>query len=264
MVIAWFSCGATSAVACKLALEFYDDVRIFYIETNSGHPDNERFILECEKWFGRKIERRQSKIYRDVDDVLLRRKYINGPNGAACTSLLKKAVRYQIQDEVGEWDGQVWGFDFCEREINRAIKFRQQNPDTKPLFPLIERQISKQDALGMLWKAGIEIPALYRLGYSNNNCIGCVKGGIGYWNKIRKDFPERFWKMAEIERKVGATCLKDENGRIWLDELDPDRGDEVVPVAVECSIICQVEFENIKDPQTTLVMNGKVNINDTI
>ena len=179
-------------------------------------------------------------------------------------SLLKKAVRYQIQDEVGEWDGQVWGFDFCEREINRAIKFRQQNPDTKPLFPLIERQISKQDALGMLWKAGIEIPALYRLGYSNNNCIGCVKGGIGYWNKIRKDFPERFWKMAEIERKVGATCLKDENGRIWLDELDPDRGDEVVPVAVECSIICQVEFENIKDPQTTLVMNGKVNINDTI
>ena len=29
MVIAWFSCGATSAVACKLALQMYDDVRIF-------------------------------------------------------------------------------------------------------------------------------------------------------------------------------------------------------------------------------------------
>ena len=264
MVIAWFSCGATSAVACKLALELYDNVRVFYIETNSGHKDNQRFMQECEKWFGVKIERRQSNNYRDVDDVILRRKYINGPNGAACTSLLKKAVRYQIQDEVHEWEGQVWGFDFCEREINRAIRFRQQNPETKPLFPLIERHISKQDALGMLWRAGIEIPALYRLGYSNNNCIGCVKGGIGYWNKIRKDFPERFRRMAEIERKIGATCLKDDNGRIWLDELDPDRGDKVIPIDVECSIICQIEFEYIKDAQTALVMNGKLNINDAI
>lgn len=264
MIIAWFSCGATSAVACKLALEFYNDVHIFYIETNSGHPDNERFIDECEKWYGRKIERRQSEKYRDVDDVLLRKKYINGPNGAPCTTLLKKDVRYQIQDEIGIWDGQVWGFDFCEREINRAIRFRQQNPETKPIFPLIEHHISKPDALGILWKAGIEIPALYRLGYTNNNCIGCVKGGIGYWNKIRKDFPERFRRMAEIERKVGATCLKDEKGRIWLDELDPDRGENVAKVAVECSIICQVEFEHVKDPQTSLVMNGELNINDTI
>ena len=167
MTIAWFSCGATSAVACKLALQMYDDVRIFYIETNSGHPDNERFIKDCERWYGRPIERRQSTKYKDVDDVLIRKTYINGAHGAACTSLLKKAVRYEIQDELGEWDGQVWGFDFCEREVNRAIRFRQQNPDTKPLFPLIERQISKPDALGMLWKAGIEIPTMYRLGYSN-------------------------------------------------------------------------------------------------
>ena len=263
MTIAWFSCGATSAVACKLALQMYDDVRIFYIETNSGHPDNERFIKDCERWYGRPIERRQSTKYKDVDDVLIRKTYINGAHGAACTSLLKKAVRYEIQDELGEWDGQVWGFDFCEREVNRAIRFRQQNPDTKPLFPLIERQISKPDALGMLWKAGIEIPTMYRLGYSNNNCIGCVKGGIGYWNKIRKDFPERFRRMAEIERIVGATCLKDEHGRIWLDELDPNRGDDVKAIMPECSIICQIEFANIEDPQTQLVMSGQLDINET-
>ena len=263
MTIAWFSCGATSAVACKLALQMYDDVRIFYIETNSGHPDNERFIKDCERWYGQPIERRQNTKYKDVDDVLIRKTYINGPHGAACTSLLKKAVRYEIQDELGEWDGQVWGFDFCEREVNRAIRFRQQNPDTKPLFPLIEREISKPDALGMLWKAGIEIPAMYRLGYSNNNCIGCVKGGIGYWNKIRRDFPDRFRRMAEIERIVGATCLKDEHGRIWLDELDPTRGDDVKAIMPECSIICQIEFANIEDPQTQLVMSGQMSINET-
>ena len=80
MTIAWFSCGATSAVACKLALQMYDDVRIFYIETNSGHPDNERFIKDCERWYGQPIERRQTTKYKDVDDVLIRKTYINGPH----------------------------------------------------------------------------------------------------------------------------------------------------------------------------------------
>lgn len=28
MIIAWFSCGVTSAVACKIALSLYEDVRM--------------------------------------------------------------------------------------------------------------------------------------------------------------------------------------------------------------------------------------------
>lgn len=264
MIIAWFSCGATSAVACKIALQLYNDVRICYIETGSGHPDNKRFILECEQWYGQKIEVLRSAKYKDVDDVLIRKSYINGSHGAACTLLLKKQVRYRFEEEVGEWDGQVWGFDYSEREVNRAIRFRQQNPFTKPLFPLIERRIRKQDALGMLRMAGIEIPTMYKLGYNNNNCIGCVKGGIGYWNKIRRDFPDRFKRMAEIERIVGATCLKDEDGRIWLDELDPNRGDNVKAIEPDCSIICAIEFESLVDPQTEKVMSGGLSINDTM
>lgn len=260
MYIAWFSCGVTSAVACKMALQMYNDVRIIYIETNSGHEDNKRFLRECEKWFGQKIEVRHNNNYKDVEDVITRTKYINSPTGAACTFHLKKKVRYMIEAEVGEWDGQVWGFDFCEKEINRAIRFKEQNPQTKPLFPLIEHQITKEDALGMLWKANIEIPVMYRLGYHNNNCIGCVKGGIGYWNKIRKDFPDKFQRMAQVEREVGATCLKDEKGRIWLDELNPKRGDKVKSIPVQCGIICEIEFANIIDKRTSLIMEGKLNI----
>lgn len=55
MKIAWFSGGATSAVACKLALEEYADVDILYIETGSHHPDLLRFKDDCEKWFNHKI-----------------------------------------------------------------------------------------------------------------------------------------------------------------------------------------------------------------
>lgn len=262
-IIAWFSCGATSAVACKIALENYEDVRVVYIETGSAHPDNKRFLADCEKWFGRKIETIRSSKYQSVDDVLLRRRFINSASGAACTDELKKKVRYKFEDGLGAWGGQVFGFDYCEREINRAIRFKQQNPRTKPLFPLIEKKLTKPDALAMLVKARIEIPAMYLLGYSNNNCIGCVKGGIGYWNKIRRDFPDRFARMSEIERTIGATCLKDRSGRIYLDELNPKRGKKTKELVPDCSLFCQIEFENIMDPQTEKVMNGTLSINET-
>lgn len=241
----------------------YNDVRVVYIKTGSEHPDNDRFIKDCEQWYKQRIEVIRNNDYCNVEDVLIHKAYINGAHGAACTSLLKKQVRYKFEDKVGEWEGQVWGFDYCKREVNRAIRFRQQNPMTKPLFPLIERKITKQDALGILQRAKIEIPAMYRLGYNNNNCIGCVKGGIGYWNKIRRDFPCTFRRMAEIERKIGATCLKDAHGKIWLDELDPNRGDAVQAIIPDCSLFCAIEFANIEDPQTIKVMQGELNINST-
>lgn len=260
--IAWFSCGATSAVACKIALGIYENVEIYYIDTGSGHEDNERFISDCEKWFGQPILRLKNKKYKDHFDCIEKTRYVNGPSGAACTKLLKKEVRFQLEKELGEWSGQVWGFEFDLKEINRSIRFNEQYPETKPLFPLIERQITKQDALGMLWKAGIKIPVMYEQGYNNNNCIGCPKGGIGYWNKIRRDYPSHYKEMARIERVINASCLKDKNGRIFLDELDPNRGNDVEAIVPDCSIICQIEFQEIIDKRAMDVFSGKMKITD--
>lgn len=261
MIIAWFSCGATSAVACKIALGLYSNVQIYYIDTGSGHPDNIRFLADCEHWFGQPINIIKSDKYSCVLDVL-QKGWINSARGAACTLELKKKVRYKLEKELKEWDGQVWGFDFSPKEINRAIRFKQQYPNTKPLFPLIEKHITKPDAMGILWKAGIEIPIMYKMGYNNNNCVGCVKGGMGYWNKIRKDFPDIFLQMAQIEREVGATCLKDKNGRVFLDELPTWRGVSVEEVVPDCSLICQIEFQELLDKQVEKVLKGEISIND--
>ena len=51
MIISWFSCGAISAVTCKIALSLYDDVQVYYIDTGSGHPDNARSLADCEYWY---------------------------------------------------------------------------------------------------------------------------------------------------------------------------------------------------------------------
>lgn len=115
----------------------------------------------------------------------------------------------------------------------------------------------------MLIMAGIKIPIMYSLGYDNNNCIGCNKGGMGYWNKIRIDFPEVFKERAEDERFVGATCLKEQDGtRIYLDKLDPKRGMEVKPIIPDCDLYCQIEFEDIIDKRVGDILKGKLSISE--
>lgn len=66
MYLGWFSCGVTSAVACKLAIDMYgsENVDLWYIETGASHPDNGRFIKDCENWYGKEIKIAKSKLPR--------------------------------------------------------------------------------------------------------------------------------------------------------------------------------------------------------
>ena len=79
---------------------------------------------------------------------------------------------------------------------------------------------------------------MYDMGYSNNNCVGCVKGGKGYWNKIRIDFPEVFAQRAKLERDIGASCI---NG-VYLDELMPGDGRMQEEIMPECGIMCEIAY----------------------
>jgi len=250
-----------------LALKKYGhkNVDIIFFETGAHHKDNKRFIRECEEiLFKKKIEIERNEKYKDLYDVLSRG-FINSPGGAYCTHQLKKEVRKKLQ-KTRIWDNQIFGFEFERKEINRAIKFKEQNPETKPLFPLIEFKLNKKACITILESYGVRVPRMYELGYHNNNCIGCVKGGIGYWNKIRRDFPYRFKKMAEIEREVGATCLKEggEEGseRLYLDTLDPDRGRELEPITGECGVVCATEFMEFMDDRVELILKGQLSFDD--
>lgn len=250
-VICWFSCGITSAVACKQAINKYgkENVIIYYIEIGSAHPDNERFIEDCEYWFGMMIKRVRSKRYSDQFEVIEGERYVNGPGGAKCTKELKKLVRFKVQSQYPTGTLQVFGFEFSLKEINRAVRFLQQYPETSPRFPLIESRIVKDECAYILTEAGILLPAMYILGYSNNNCIGCVKGGKGYWNNIRIDFPAYFLRMAELEREIGHSCIKG----CFLDELHPEDGRTSKVVIPDCGSICEIKFEDILDERALMI-----------
>lgn len=264
-VLCWFSAGAASAVATKLAIAKHPErVEVYRIDPGSEHPDNERFAAACEAWFGHPITVAKSDRYTDTWDVWTNRRYLVGPTGAPCTAELKKRVRYGIQrpDDV-----QVFGYTVEEQ--HRVNRFRDQHPGVDLWCPLIDAGLTKADCLAMVDRAGIELPVMYRLGYRNNNCIGCPKGGMGYWNKIRRDFPEVFDRMAALEVELGATVLRvnvptgetstaitDEGDEVEivhrvtvplpLAELDPDRGNHQDEPDMDCSLLCAIAESEIQ------------------
>lgn len=55
--------------------------------------------------------------------------------------------------------------------------------------------------------------------------------------------------MAALERKIGHACLKETvNGKtvpLFLDTLDPNRGDFPSEVIPSCDLFCELEFMHV-------------------
>ena len=154
--------------------------------------------------------------------------------------LLKKNVR-----KAYERDSDIQIFGYTAEEESRADRFIDSNNSVNVDFILLEKNITKNQCLEFVKDMGIEIPTMYKLGYSNNNCIGCVKGGMGYWNKIRVDFPNAFSKMALLERELGHSINKDKNGPVYLDVLASDRGNVQKDKPGDCGFTCEWKQEQL-------------------
>ena len=114
---------------------------------------------------------------------------------------------------------------------------------------MIEDGITKDDCYDIIKSAGIELPRVYKLGYPNANCIGCVKASSPtYWNHVRKVHPKIFAERAEQSRRIGARLVRVKGERIFLDELDPNvKGNPMKTMKVECGIFCEEDFTSKYD-----------------
>ena len=235
-VVSWFSCGAASAYATYLAHEQYGDrLEAVYCRVAEEHPDNLKFLKQFEE--KTKIPVKiigDDKHDYSIYNVFLSRKFIKGQIGAPCTSVLKKDVRkkYQRDDDI-----QIFGYTIDEQ--HRADRFIDSNNEVHTDFILIDNGITKEECMDWFTSMGFDMPTMYKLGYPNNNCVGCVKGGMGYWNAIRVDFPEAFQRMAKLERQIGHALNKDKDGAVFLDELDPNRGNFKRDVPGDCGFTCE-------------------------
>lgn len=236
-IISWFSCGAASAVATKLAIASGKQITIAYCEVKEEHPDNKRFLNDCQEWFGQEITVLRNEFYDASIYRVFENNYMRTPHGSPCTRALKKQVRRKFEKPE---DLQVFGYTIEEKH---RLERLQKEIDMVNLWPiLIEKELTKDDCLAMVANAGIELPEMYKLGYRNNNCIGCVKGGMGYWNKIRVDFPAEFERMKQLEIKNECTVLKDSSTSepIYLRDLDPAAGNYPKEPDISCGLFCQI------------------------
>lgn len=256
--VCWFSAGAASAVATKIAIDEFGKtgpLSVFSIYLATEHIDNDRFLEECSKWFARPIEQLADKTYHaNPLEVFERQRFLISAKGAPCTRILKREVRERHQHPN---DRHVFGFTYEEQgRYDRFIDANNVDCDA----PLIRHKLTKKDCFGLLQAAGIDIPAMYRLGYKNNNCIGCVKGGAGYWNKIRRDFPDTFERMAQIEERIGRSVIRVvtgyemKNGKrraikspLPLRQLPTDMGRYEDEGDIECGAACQMAVDSFGD-----------------
>ena len=242
-IVVWFSCGAASAVAVWLMLRCYGhrcNVRIVNNFIKQEDADNRRFLADVEQWVGVKFENAASSKYPSGDCVKVweDRKYISGTKGAPCTTWLKKKARQEFEDR-NPHDWLVMGFtaDEQKRHDNFVISER---PNLLPM--LIDAGLTKEDCFQLLANRGIELPLMYRLGYTNANCIGCVKAtSPTYWNHVRKVHPEQFAERAELSRRLGCKLVRHKGRRIQLDELPADaKGRPMKSLKMpECTIFCE-------------------------
>jgi len=238
-VVVWFSCGAASAVAGKLAIEKYssENVHLAYCDVlSSEHPDNTRFMRDVEEWLGKKVEIISSSKYTSIDDVFEKTRYMSGIAGARCTVELKKVPRFDYQDAD---DIHIFGMTVDEQ--HRIDRIENNNPELKLDWILRDAGYSKEMCFEELRKAGIELPVMYKLGFHNNNCIGCVKAqSIPYWKNVRRHFPDVFERRAKQSRELGVKLVRINGDRAFIDEI-PEEKDwlfEVIEENISCGPEC--------------------------
>jgi len=242
-----FSCGVTSFIAAILALNenkkrWNLPVHIIYTYVKEEPDDNLRFLKDAEKFFNRKVLILKNEDYNgSIYSVFKKTGWLVGVGGARCTTELKWRVRKEF---VTDCDVQVFGFNAGEED--RLDRFANGNNDINVSAPLICMRYTKKDCIKMALKMGIKIPESYGKGFLNANCIGCVKGQQGYWNHVRKVYPDVFEKMSLVERQMNVAINKSYAGdgkrkRVFLDEMDEDAGRYQSIELPECGVLCELE-----------------------
>lgn len=244
-VLVWFSSGAASAVAAKLALRKHgpDNVVLVRCETGAEHKDNDRFTRDCERWLNAPVVSIRSEKFADTWEVWEKTRWLAGIEGARCTTELKVMPRlaFQRPDDV-----HVFGYTADRADVERAERLQRNYFELKIETPLIDAGVTKAACLAMIERAGIKPPLTYSLGFPNANCLPCVKAtSPAYWALVRKRFPAEFERMAKLSRELDVRLCRIEGERAFIDEI-PDSQATTDPIVPSCDFLCAIAEQDME------------------
>ena len=241
--VAWFSCGAASAIATLLSRP---DV-VAYCDTGAEDADNVRFMRDFHAATGVDIEVIAHPRFRSTWEVWEWKQYINGIGGAPCTKYLKIAPRLDYQ-EPG--DIHIFGYTADGADVKRANALRENWPELDCEFPLIERGLTKAACLEMIDHLGLQLPRTYAMGFPNANCIPCCKASSpAYWALVRQHFKREYRRMAKLSLRLNCKLVTINGKRAHLYEI-PRGQPTTQPIAHDCDFLCQIA-------QSEITLNGE-------
>ena len=197
-----FSGGIGSWLAAKRVAEKYGTDNLFLVFTDVLIEDEDlyRFLHEAAENVGGELIVLADG--RDPWDVFRDRRYMGNTRTAHCSEELKSKPFQKWLKEQAFDDFVVYlGIDWTEE--HRLIAHRK-HVDHKVEAPLCgEPYLNPQQMRDALEAEGIELPKLYKLGFSHNNCSGgCVKAGQGQWALLHKTMPDKYLDFERRQEKL--------------------------------------------------------------
>ena len=148
---------------------------------------------------------------RDVWDIFFEEEMLGNSRLARCSHVIKQDLARKIIDEEFDAEDTVLylGIDWTEEHRTAAPKKNWQPYEVK--FPMCEEPLlTNIDHVKELEKIGIDVPRMYTLGFSHNNCSGfCVRGGQGQFIQLYKQRPGLFDYHEKMELEWQEVTGKD-------------------------------------------------------
>lgn len=214
-----YSGGLGSAITAKALVDVYgkEHVTLLFADTKTEDDDLYRFntdvqcLLQCEF-----ITIQDG---RDVWEVFEDVKFIGNSRIDPCSKLLKRdLIKKWIHSNYSPEECNIWvGIDYSEE--HRLPPVIQNNLPYTYRSWFIENDIILFSYLKELWckEYNIEIPRLYKMGFSHNNCGGfCVKGGLGHFKNLWEKLPEVY---LENEMREEALIARNPKLRPFLKKM---------------------------------------------
>jgi 3'-phosphoadenosine 5'-phosphosulfate sulfotransferase (PAPS reductase)/FAD synthetase len=224
--IVTISGGLTSAYVSKIVLE-NTDAELVFTDTGWEDPDLFRFLSELEMLLNKKITILKHEKYNNPEELFNGMGFLGSNRVPNCSRYLKvEVLQKYLKEKYNNQCIVYFGIDYSEKHRADRIKFQYDKLGIETKFPLVESKdfFIKDKITTWLNTNGIEIPRLYKDGYTHNNCSGgCVRAGKKSWIHLLKSNPEIYRERERVESsfKDGSyTYMKD----ISLKKLREEQG----------------------------------------
>jgi 3'-phosphoadenosine 5'-phosphosulfate sulfotransferase (PAPS reductase)/FAD synthetase len=179
-----------------------------FSDTKREDADTYRFAAEVAEKFGLTVV--DASDGRDMWDVFRAWKMIPARQLAACSIAMKIKPGHDWLKQHDHAPGLVaFGYDMDEEDRAERLASRREFKNLRPVYPLQEWGVSKEQCFGFFNEHGIKPPRIYAH-FRHANCMGCKNWRRNDWIACLAYYPEVFTQAETFEIETGLRWMQDD------------------------------------------------------